>query len=241
MQAACARRKKLVQTLRRCALGHGVERCSPHAFQCYSFLRYLFLPVFPCGESFPWLWIAFSSWFPMVVVPLGAISWYFSGASYMLIACAPVWWTWIRKRLAIRYPVASSPDDCQQIVLWSFCGEHKGLLRLGWSSPQWYLLKEALSRLHVSVLCWDPLRFAWSEPQRHLSRQAWSRSQIFENMCFALRSNEVGLRWTSTVFIKGDPKPFAWFCAVEVWSVFGFYNIKRLKSGRTSTVHDVAF
>ena len=107
--------------------------------------------------------------------PSGSYFMVFSGASYMLIACAPVWWILIRKRLAIRYPVASSPDNCQQIVLWSFCGEHEGLLRLGWSSLQWYLLKEALSRLHVSVLCWDPLRFVWSEPQRHLSRQAWSR------------------------------------------------------------------
>jgi hypothetical protein len=43
------------------------------------------------------------------------------------------------------------------------------------------------------------------------------------------------------VFIEGGPKPFACFCAVEVRSEFGFYNIKRLKSGRTSTVHDVAF
>ena len=42
------------------------------------------------------------------------------------------------------------------------------------------------------------------------------------------------------MFIEGGPEPFAWFYAVEVRSDFGFYNIKRLKSGRTSTVHDVA-
>ena len=42
------------------------------------------------------------------------------------------------------------------------------------------------------------------------------------------------------MFIEGNLEPFACFCAVEVRSEFGFYNIKRLKSGRTSTVHDVA-
>ena len=76
---------------------------------------------------------------------------------------------WKRKRIVTCLP---APVIC--------LAKHRGLLKFGWGRPYGYVLKEALSHLHVSVLRWGPLRFVWSEPQQHLSRQAWGRLQVFE-------------------------------------------------------------
>ena len=84
------------------------------------------------------------------------------------------------------------------------------------------LVKEALSRLHVSVVRWSPLRFVLRESQLHLSRQALSRLQVFGKSTFGVEVRWGCLRWTSTLFIEGSPKPFACFlCCLEVrWGLF---------------------